>query len=72
MGMMGPAKLSGETVGKLNGELDTLIKELAVIERIHKLGSEPSGGSPADFRNRIAADIDRWNKVIGDAHIERI
>ena len=72
MGMMGPVKLPGDTVSKLNGELNTLIKQPEVIERIHKLGSEPKGGSPDDFRNRIAADIARWNKVIGDAHIERI
>ena len=24
------------------------------------------------FENRIAAEIARWNKAIGDAHIERI
>jgi tripartite-type tricarboxylate transporter receptor subunit TctC len=72
MGLMGPAKLPGDIVKKLNGELNALIVEPAVVERIHALGSEPKGGSPADFKNRITDEIARWTKVIADAHIERI
>ena len=72
MGVMGPAKLPDAIVTKLNSELNALVGEPAVVERIHKLGSEPKAGPPADFKNRIAADIARWTKVIADAGIERI
>jgi tripartite-type tricarboxylate transporter receptor subunit TctC len=72
MGLMGPAKLPDAIVTKLNGELNTLVAEPAVVERIHKLGSEPKAGPPADFKSRIAADVARWTKVIADAGIERI
>jgi hypothetical protein len=42
------------------------------VERIHKLGSEPKGGTQDDFAKLIARDIARWTKVIADAKIERI
>jgi tripartite-type tricarboxylate transporter receptor subunit TctC len=72
MGLIGPAKLPEAIVTRLNGELNALVAEPTVVERIHKLGSEPKTGTPADFKNRIAAEVARWNKVIGDAGIDRI
>jgi tripartite-type tricarboxylate transporter receptor subunit TctC len=72
MGLMGPAKLPADIVGKLNGEINALVKEPAVIERIKALGSEPKAGSPEDFRRLIADEVSRWNKVIAEAGIERI
>jgi tripartite-type tricarboxylate transporter receptor subunit TctC len=72
MGLMGPVKLPDTITTQLNREINALIAEPTVIERIRKLGSEPKGGTPADFKNRIASEIARWNKVIADAGIERI
>jgi tripartite-type tricarboxylate transporter receptor subunit TctC len=72
MGLMGPVQLPAAITTRLNSELNALIAEPAVIERIHKLGSEPKGGTPADFKTRIAGEIARWNKVIADAGIERV
>ncbi|MEX2035005.1 MAG: tripartite tricarboxylate transporter substrate-binding protein [Xanthobacteraceae bacterium] len=72
MGLVGPAKLPDAIAARLNTELNALVAEPAVIERIHKLGSEPKAGPPSDFKNRIAADVARWTKAIADAGIERI
>jgi tripartite-type tricarboxylate transporter receptor subunit TctC len=72
MGLVGPAKLPQAITTRLNTELNALIAEPAIIELIHKLGSEPKGGTPEDFKNRIATDMARWVKVIADAKIERI
>jgi tripartite-type tricarboxylate transporter receptor subunit TctC len=72
MGLMGPANLPGDITARLNKELNALVAEPTVVERIHKLGSEPKAGPPSDFKNRIATDIARWTKVIADAGIERI
>ncbi len=72
MGMAGPPKLPQEIASRLNKEINALITEPEIIERIHKLGSEPKGGTPDDFKNRIATDMARWTKVIADANIERI
>jgi tripartite-type tricarboxylate transporter receptor subunit TctC len=72
MGMCGPAKLPQEITSRLNREINALIAEPAMIEKIHALGSEPKGGTPDDFKAQIANDIARWTKVIADAGIERI
>jgi tripartite-type tricarboxylate transporter receptor subunit TctC len=72
MGVIGPPKLPAEIAKRLNTELNALVAETAVIERIHGLGAEPKGGTPDDFKKRIAADVARWTKVIADAGIERI
>jgi tripartite-type tricarboxylate transporter receptor subunit TctC len=72
MGMAGPAKLPPDIASRLNTEINALIAEPAVVEKIHALGSDPKGGTPDDFRAVIARDIARWNKVIDDAKIERI
>ncbi len=72
MGVVAPAKLPGPIAARLNAEITALVAEPAVVERIRALGSEPKAGPPEDFRNRIAADVARWTKVIADAGIERI
>jgi tripartite-type tricarboxylate transporter receptor subunit TctC len=72
MGVVGPAKLPNDIAAKLNGEINALVTEPAVIERIHALGSEPKAGPPEAFKKRIETDVARWTKVIADAGIERI
>jgi tripartite-type tricarboxylate transporter receptor subunit TctC len=72
MGLVGPAKLPAPVTARLNSEINALLTEPAMIERIHALGSEPKGGTPDDFKALIARDIARWTKVIADAGIERI
>jgi tripartite-type tricarboxylate transporter receptor subunit TctC len=72
MGMVGPAKLPAEITARLNTDLNAVVAEPAVIERIHATGAEIKAGTPDDFKKRIATDVARWTKVIADAHIERI
>jgi tripartite-type tricarboxylate transporter receptor subunit TctC len=72
MGLVGPAKLPPPVTAKLNADINALIADPAVVEKIHLLGSEPKGGTPDDFKALIAKDIARWTKVVADAHIERI
>jgi len=43
-----------------------------VAQRIRALGSEPVPGSPGDFREIVASDLQRWNAVVAEARIERI
>ncbi len=43
-----------------------------VAQRLRPRGSEPKAGTPEQFKERLAADVARWTKVIADAGIERI
>ena len=72
MGVVGPAKLPADIAARLNAEINALVAEPAVAQRIRALGSEPKAGPPEKFKALIATDIARWNKVIADAEIERI
>ncbi len=72
MGVVGPAKLPGGIAARLNKEINELVAEPTVAERIRAMGSQPKAGRPEDFSKRIATDIARWNKVIDEAKIERI
>jgi tripartite-type tricarboxylate transporter receptor subunit TctC len=49
-----------------------VLAEPATVERIKLVGNEPSPSSPDAFKARIAADIDKWTKVVDAAGIERI
>jgi tripartite-type tricarboxylate transporter receptor subunit TctC len=72
MGLIAPAKLPEPIVARLNKEIAAYVAEPAVVERIRKMGSEPAPGRPDQFKDRVATDIARWNKVVADANIERI
>jgi tripartite-type tricarboxylate transporter receptor subunit TctC len=72
MGVVAPPQLPTEITDRLNRDLNEIIAEPAVAARIRAMGSEPKGGTPEEFRTRIAADVARWTKVIADAGIERI
>ena len=70
--MVGPAGLPDDIVKRLNKEIAAVIAEPAVAERLKTLGNDPKPSKPAEFRSRVAADIDNWTKVIAAANIERI
>ena len=44
---------------RLNKEIAAVIAEPAVVERLKALGNDPKPSTPAEFKSRVAADIDR-------------
>jgi tripartite-type tricarboxylate transporter receptor subunit TctC len=71
-GLVAPAGLPAPIVARLNAEIAAVLAEPATVERIKLVGNEPSPSSPDAFKARIAADIDKWTKVVDAAGIERI
>ncbi len=72
MGVVGPAKLPEAIVSRVNAELQAIVADAAMAQRIRALGSEPVSGPPEKFKALIATDIARWTKVVADANIERV
>jgi tripartite-type tricarboxylate transporter receptor subunit TctC len=70
--LVAPAGLPAAQVERLNGEIAALMAEPTTIERIKLVGNMPSPSSPAALRARIAADIEKWTRVVDAAGIERI
>ncbi len=71
-GLVAPAGLPAPVVNRLTTEIAGILAEPATVERIRIVGNDPSPSSPDALRARIAADIDKWTKVVDAAKIERI
>lgn len=68
-GVFGPAGLSQPIVDKMNAALNSALKNPAVLQQLAKLGFDPVGGSPEDFRKKMASESAIWKKVIEDGNI---
>jgi tripartite-type tricarboxylate transporter receptor subunit TctC len=65
-----PAKVSKDTIMKLNASIIKYIKSEDGIARIRKLGGEPVGNTPAEMQAYIVAEMDKWGKVAQFAGIK--
>jgi tripartite-type tricarboxylate transporter receptor subunit TctC len=68
-GMGAPKNTPPEIIARLNGEINAILEEPAIKARIAELGGISIAGSPADFGNIIAAETEKWQKVVKFANI---
>jgi tripartite-type tricarboxylate transporter receptor subunit TctC len=68
-GIGAPRNTPDEIVERLNKEINAVLADPKIRERLAELGSVPTPMSPADFRNLIAAETAKWGKVIRAANI---
>ncbi len=57
-------------VDKINADVNAILKEPEVRERLKKLSAEIYGGSVAKTANYMHEEVDRWDNVIKAAHIK--
>jgi tripartite-type tricarboxylate transporter receptor subunit TctC len=72
LGVAGPAGLPAPFVSKVNAELNAILAEPAVIEKLRELGSDARPTTPAGFKERVADDVAKWTKVVADAKIPKV
>jgi tripartite-type tricarboxylate transporter receptor subunit TctC len=65
-----PAKTPVEIIERLNKEIDTVLSDAALKARFADLGAEPMPMRPADLGNYIAAETEKWGRVVKIAHIK--
>jgi len=65
-----PKGTAAEIVNKLNAEINAALADPKMNSRFADLGVAPVPGSPADFGKLIAAETDKWAKVIKFAGIK--
>jgi tripartite-type tricarboxylate transporter receptor subunit TctC len=63
-GFVVPRNTPTDVIDKLNKELNAAAADPTVQARFAGLGAPPFVGSPADFGRIIAADVEKWGKVI--------
>src|SRR5260370_25315225 len=63
-GILAPAGTPQEIVDRYNATINDILRTPQVIEKLAKQGLRTGGGSPEFFRDFIANDIVKWQKVV--------
>jgi tripartite-type tricarboxylate transporter receptor subunit TctC len=71
-GMGAPSKTPPEIIERLNKEINAVLAEPELRKRLIELGGEPLIGTPAAFGALIAAETEKWEKVVkfSGAHVD--
>ena len=69
-GVGAPKSTPTEIVDKLNREINAALADPKIKARLADLGCTVFANSPADFAKLIAADTEKWGKVIRTADIK--
>ena len=63
-GLFAPAATPRPIVSRLNAEAVKALRLPDVVRTLSSQGAEPVGGSPEEFRAFVAAEIDKWAKLV--------
>jgi len=69
-GILAPAGTRRDIVNLLNTELNRLLQQAYVRDRLNSYGLVPVGGTPEDLGNHLKSEIARWTKVVKAAGIK--
>jgi tripartite-type tricarboxylate transporter receptor subunit TctC len=70
-GLFAPARTPSEIVGRLNADIDKAIRSPELVERFGNESLEVVGGPPGSFKAFVAAEIEKYAKVIKAAGIPK-
>ena len=69
-GMGAPRKTPPEIIEKLNKEINAVLAEPEMKKRLTELGGEPLISTPEAFGAMIAAETEKWGKVVTSAGLK--
>lgn len=67
LGWFAPAGTPAAIVSRMSAELAKAVKSPEVMDSLVGDGGEPVGSSPEQYARHLAAEIERWRKVVKDA-----
>ena len=68
-GLFAPAGVPPPVIARLNMEVLKVLRDPVTIALLNGQGAEPAAGSPQEFGAFVAAERERWAKVIREANI---
>ena len=68
-GICAPAKTPAGIIDKLNAEINAGLADAKLQARFADLGATAFAGSPTDFARHIAAETEKWGKVVRAANL---
>jgi tripartite-type tricarboxylate transporter receptor subunit TctC len=69
-GLFGPAKMPPAIVAKLSSDLQKVLKQPEVIEKLRGVGITPATGEPAPLAALIPTEYEKYGKLIKTANIK--
>lgn len=69
-GVLAPARTPGDILRRLSAEIIKAVEDPAARERLLTQGIDVAGNTPEQFRAYIAAETDKWAKVIKFAGVK--
>jgi len=68
-GLLGPAGMPADVVQKINADANKALKSPAFLEALKQNALVPVGGTPQQFSQFLATDLQRWTKVVKAGNI---
>ena len=63
-GIVIPANTPADIVNKLNAAIVKALNQADIKQRLAEQGSDPAGNSPAEFKQFIATEVDKWAAIV--------
>jgi tripartite-type tricarboxylate transporter receptor subunit TctC len=63
-GLFGPSSLPADVVAKINADVNAVLLDASVKERIVNAGMAPGGGTVSAFKSMLDADMRKWGATI--------
>ena len=70
-GLAAPAKTPKAIIDRLNKEVNAVLALPDVQKRFQDLGIDPRGGTPAELRNKLFSEVDKWTSLVSSMNMER-
>jgi tripartite-type tricarboxylate transporter receptor subunit TctC len=64
-----PAGTPTDIVQKLNAGLNAVLRQPDIAARLNQLNVEARENTPEEFRAFVAAEIEKWGRVVREANI---
>lgn len=63
-GLLAPAGTPKAVIDVLYANITAILKQPEVVKQLYDLGAEPGGLTPEAYAKQIAADVEKWKKVV--------
>ncbi len=68
-GLVAPAGTPSAVIERLQREIGTVLQDRTLVDRMVSSGLEPIGDTPEAFARYLAAEADKWGKLVKSAQI---